>query len=456
MQQAFRQRKRPSASAWGLQNTVFVDSKTTFTLNKSRSIPISDFNDEISVFAHNNAILVGKTSGTDTFEIEHSDKFVSDFNPNIPDSDLTALTELKKANQKINISSVKILTFEIPTGINYFILIGFESGHVKVLLPETGDLILSKWLNNDVVVEIKQDSEKVDIIYHDEIVSILNHQLFDSIRTAKASLALHKAKSPDNFSNQSSGHEIDLTVIKSKAPNNLKLNSAHLDFPKQDNIFDQLLTASLESPDTFRHISNEPIAFENLVLAADENICNFGVVLPRENKNTVSNLTVQNVGNLLTGTGGMIASGVSSFWNRNKKPAVPEDSDPNKKPIIQIEKPYDKAKDQIISRYSTEDLQRSGLKVASKNHFSLISDNLGRVWLIDNQAKCVTRCWKGYRNAECSFLDDAGSIIAILAPVRNILEIYSLYGDRLAAFNVPAGSSLRFDASTNYGKIANI
>ena len=92
------------------------------------------------------------------------------------------------------------------------------------------------------------------------------------------------------------------------------LCSCSVNFPKQDSIFDQLWTASLEGPNTYNYISKEPIAFENCVMAQNQAICNFGVVLPR--KAGSMGISVKNVGNLL---GSAVSAGFSLFGRGNTK-----------------------------------------------------------------------------------------------------------------------------------------
>ena len=121
-----------------------------------------------------------------------------------------------------------------------------------------------------------------------------------------------------------------------------------------------------------------------------------------------------------------VGSIISSFWGGGKKKAT-EDS-------IKIEQPEAPSQESTQDRQVIYDLKRSGAKIVTRNNFSVVSDNLGRVWLLDNREKCITRVWKGYRNAQVEFLSD--SIITILAPLRNIIEVWPLYGPRISAFNV--------------------
>jgi hypothetical protein len=81
-----------------------------------------------------------------------------------------------------------------------------------------------------------------------------------------------------------------------------------------------------------------------------------------------------------------------------------------------------------------------------------ITDDFGRVMLVDVTNWLVVRIWKGYRNAQCGWVETQRSneernsphalFLVIYAPKRGLLEIWSAQrGPRVAAFNV--GKSCR-------------
>lgn len=83
---------------------------------------------------------------------------------------------------------------------------------------------------------------------------------------------------------------------------------------------------------------------------------------------------------------------------------------------------------------------------------AVITDDYGRVMLVDVTNWLVVRVWKGYRNAQCGWVEvkrnqeernsPHASFLVIYAPRRGLLEIWSAQrGPRVAAFNV--GKSCR-------------
>ena len=117
-------------------------------LNKERPIKVADYNDEISIFTNQEKIIIAKSNGTTTFDIIYTNKYVlSDI---FEDENIPFAHQFMQGDQSISnnnglkITSTKILTFELAHNLNYYIAIGFNTGHVKFIIPETGDIILSK------------------------------------------------------------------------------------------------------------------------------------------------------------------------------------------------------------------------------------------------------------------------------------------------------------------------
>lgn len=105
-------------------------------------------------------------------------------------------------------------------------------------------------------------------------------------------------------------------------------------------------------------------------------------------------------------------------------------------------------------RFGLCDRQRTGLNIylAPDHLHAVVADNLGRVMLIDCFRGIAVRVWKGYRDAQCSFVkvtektqkvatgDDfvdkrQAIFLVIFAPRRSCLEIWGLQrGQKVAAF----------------------
>lgn len=57
-------------------------------------------------------------------------------------------------------------------------------------------------------------------------------------------------------------------------------------------------------------------------------------------------------------------------------------------------------------RYAFSDDHRVTLRVwlSARNRLAAISDSLGRIILVDCSQNIILRIWKGYRDAQCSFM----------------------------------------------------
>lgn len=119
-------------------------------------------------------------------------------------------------------------------------------------------------------------------------------------------------------------------------------------------------------------------------------------------------------------------------------------------------------------RYGLCDLQRVSLNVwlAPGNKVAAVSDNLGRIILVDCDRGIALRVWKGYRDAQCSFIRVAEKLaknsdrinrrhaifLVIFAPRRSCLEIWGLQrGGKVAAFSVSKNGQLVHNAHTIMG-----
>lgn len=108
----------------------------------------------------------------------------------------------------------------------------------------------------------------------------------------------------------------------------------------------------------------------------------------------------------------------------------------------------------MILRYGFYDDHRSGNRIwlSPYNRLAAVADSLGRVILIDCEQNVIIRVWKGYRDAQCSFIkiDEKLSrnaerskrkhalFLAIYSPKRSTVDIWNVErGKKLAAF--PAG-----------------
>ena len=104
----------------------------------------------------------------------------------------------------------------------------------------------------------------------------------------------------------------------------------------------------------------------------------------------------------------------------------------------------------LSSNISDAPRKISSLSLAPRGVLAVATDNFGRVLLLDTRRKVVSRLWKGYRDAQCGWIQcreegegREGLFLAIYAPKRGILEVWPAQsGSRVAAFTIGKGARL--------------
>lgn len=124
----------------------------------------------------------------------------------------------------------------------------------------------------------------------------------------------------------------------------------------------------------------------------------------------------------------------------------------------------------MILRYGFYDDHRTGQRIwlSPYNRLAAIADNLGRIILVDCMHNVIIRVWKGYRDAQCSFMkiDEKLSknssqqkrrhalFIAIYSPKRSTVDIWNVErGKKLAAF--PAGPNGQLIQQNSYATVSS-
>lgn len=117
----------------------------------------------------------------------------------------------------------------------------------------------------------------------------------------------------------------------------------------------------------------------------------------------------------------------------------------------------------MICRFGLCDAQRNAMNVylAPGCQLAAVTDTLGRVILVDCTRAIALRVWKGYREAQCSFIEVAEKsdktsqkkdrrhalFLVIFAPRRSVLEIWPLQrGAKTAAFSASKFGQLIYNS----------
>lgn len=116
-------------------------------------------------------------------------------------------------------------------------------------------------------------------------------------------------------------------------------------------------------------------------------------------------------------------------------------------------RPKIKSAKNVEARFSIFDTNRiaDAIVLSPSNRLAAITDNFGRVLLMDTESGLIVRMWKGYRNAEIGWVSVADAkepakmaeCLVIHAPRRRLLEIwFAQVSKRLVATKVPKNCSL--------------
>ncbi|OWZ17865.1 hypothetical protein PHMEG_0008132 [Phytophthora megakarya] len=102
------------------------------------------------------------------------------------------------------------------------------------------------------------------------------------------------------------------------------------------------------------------------------------------------------------------------------------------------------------------------LVLSPTGRLAAVSDTLGRILLVDTSRMLVIRMWKGYRNAQCGWMQGSdgahrppGLYLVIYSAQRGIVEVWrARFGPRVFSFAVGNSAKLftRFDPSTRRTK----
>lgn len=120
-------------------------------------------------------------------------------------------------------------------------------------------------------------------------------------------------------------------------------------------------------------------------------------------------------------------------------------------------------------RYGFYDDHRTGNRIwlSPYNRLAAVADNLGRVILIDCSQNVIIRVWKGYRDAQCSFMKIDEKLakstqqkrrhalfLAIYTPKRSTVDIWNVVrGKKLAVF--PAGPNGQLLQQNSYATVSS-
>lgn len=336
------------------------------------------------------------------------------------------------------------------------IVIGFTSGYVR-FYTESGVLLLAQLLNEDPILQLKcrtyeiprhpgvtEQHEEMSILYPTAVVTIDGFSLFQSLRACRNQVARAAASGNENVQPPPLAYkkwglqDID-SIVDHVSVGVMALSP-----------FDQMKTASVLGGFNAA-IKSSPPTMSQYITVGSNPFTGFFFALEGSTQPLLSHVALA-VASKLTSALFSAASGWLGWKSRHE-----EEPQQKHKPKVEPATP-------LAVRFGLPDSRRHGESVSLSpcNTLAAVTDDFGRVILLDVGRGIAIRMWKGYRDAQIGWMQivedlhereaDRGhfspfgstqgpcrvaQFLVIYAPRRGILEVWSTQqGPRVGAFNV--------------------
>ncbi|XP_017879707.1 rab3 GTPase-activating protein non-catalytic subunit isoform X3 [Ceratina calcarata] len=333
------------------------------------------------------------------------------------------------------------------------IIVGFNTGFIK-FYTETGALLLGEQLHNEPVLGLKCQSfrspkhmgdtaltEEVYVIYNSVVCVLQGFSLFSTLRACRNHLARVQANCDDlppitNLSYKKWGYKSQDIVNDSEVIGITSVNS-----------FDHLMTASICGGYNASYRSSAPQ--HNLVLATGKRpFVGFHYALEGGSAPVLSDVAIAMASKLANAIG----TAVPWFpmnWGNSKHQTSHEASKTG------VHEPVEP----MTCRFGLSDVTREGYSIISSPNktLSVVLDTMGRVLLMDNRSGTAVRMWKGYRDAQCGWIEveeekhsgihkaftkfkqtpqlRTALFLVIYAPKKGVIDIWSVQqGPKITTF----------------------
>ncbi|XP_006022403.1 rab3 GTPase-activating protein non-catalytic subunit isoform X2 [Alligator sinensis] len=336
------------------------------------------------------------------------------------------------------------------------IVVGFTSGYVR-FYTENGVLLLAQLLNEDPVLQLKcrtyeiprhpgvtEQNEELSILYPAAIVTIDGFSLFQSLRACRNQVARAAASGNENVQPPPLAYKKwglqDVDAIIDHASVGIMTLSP----------FDQMKTAS-NIGGYNAAIKNSPPAMSQYITVGSNPFTGFFFALEGSTQPLLSHVALA-VASKLTSALFSAASGWLGWKSKHEEEPVQK-----QKPKVEPATP-------LAVRFGLPDSRRHGESICLSpcNTLAAVTDDFGRVILLDVTRGLAVRMWKGYRDAQIGWIQTVEDLheretekldfspfgnaqgpsrvaqfLVIYAPRRGILEVWSTQqGPRVGAFNV--------------------
>ncbi|OCT79434.1 rab3 GTPase-activating protein non-catalytic subunit [Xenopus laevis] len=336
------------------------------------------------------------------------------------------------------------------------IVFGFTSGYVR-FYTESGVLLLSQLLNQEAILQLKcrtyeiprhpgvtEQHEEMSILYPSAVVTIDGFSLFQSLRACRNQVARAAASGNENVQPPPLAYKKwglqDVDKIVDHASVGVMALSP----------FDQMKTASILGGFNAA-IKSSPPTMSQYITVGSNPFTGFFFALEGSTQPLLSHVALA-VASKLTSALFSAASGWLGWKSKHE-----EEPQQKQKPKVEPATP-------LAVRFGLPDSRRLGesISLSPCNTLAAVTDDFGRVILLDVGRGIAIRMWKGYRDAQVGWMQivedlhereserghnspfqnasgpsRVAQFLVIYAPRRGILEVWSTQqGPRVGAFNV--------------------
>ncbi|XP_072040294.1 rab3 GTPase-activating protein non-catalytic subunit-like [Amphiura filiformis] len=341
------------------------------------------------------------------------------------------------------------------------VVIGFTSGYIR-MYTENGALLLSQLLHEDPVLKLKcrtyevprypgigEQQEELTILYPTALVTVDGFSLFQSLRACRHQLARAAASGSDVIQPPPLAYKKWGLVRQEAITDHV---SCGVVTPCS---FDQLNTECMTGGYTASIRATPPAAARYLTTGTGPYV-GFYYALEGSSQPLISDVAIAMASKLKSALLNA-ASGWFGFAGQAQQTEHTTKQKPKVEPATSLP-----------IRFGIPDLRRHGdsICVSPGQGLAVSTDSFGRVILIDVARGVAVRMWKGYRDAQCGWIQVPEDLhremgegksrhrhrqygprmalyLVIYAPRRGILEVWNTQqGPRVAAFNVPKSARL--------------
>uniref|UniRef100_A0A6Q2YTM1 RAB3 GTPase activating protein subunit 2 (non-catalytic) n=1 Tax=Esox lucius TaxID=8010 RepID=A0A6Q2YTM1_ESOLU len=329
------------------------------------------------------------------------------------------------------------------------VVVGFSSGYVR-FYTETGVLLLAQLLNEDRVLRLKcrtyeiprhpgvtEQHEELSILYPAALVTIDGFSLFQSLRAcrnqvARAAAAGSEVVQPPPLAYKKWGLQDMDAIVDHSSVGIMTLC-----------VFDQMKNASILGG-FHASVKGNPPAMSQHITVGGGPYTGFYYAIEGSSQPLLSHVALA-VASKLTSALFSAASG----WLGWKKQSE-EETTQKQRPKVEPATP-------LAVRFGLPDSRRHGESICLSpcNTLAGVTDDFGRVMLLDVGRGIAIRMWKGYRDAQLGWVQVSegrgeresspsaplprrhAQFLVIYAPRRGILEVWGTQqGPRVGAFTV--------------------